>query len=151
MKTTKYILILIVLSLLVISGCSKEQKPVYQQPVNAEELIISLEKILESGVIEKYQIYSRGRYTFSLVNKNKEETKKENTLLESDLSFIKSLVQGNKFNSIPPYMEGAGENCPTILLRVYLNQEQEKTVRAESCANTPEAFNKIVEEIEKLK
>ena len=46
-------------------------------------------------------------------------------------------------------MEGAGENCPILLLRVNLNKEVTK--RAESCANTPETFNKIIEEIEKLK
>ena len=150
MNTTKYILALIILSLLVISGCSKEPEQVYQPPVEQEKLIISLEKILESGVTDKYQIYSTGRYVVSLINKNKEEIKKESNLLESDLNYLKSLVRGNEFNSIPPYMEGAGENCPTLLLRINLN-DNERTVRAESCANTPDPFNNIVAEIEKLK
>ncbi|MEK6936811.1 MAG: hypothetical protein AABW58_01940 [Nanoarchaeota archaeon] len=150
MKISKYIFILLTLSLLVISGCSKQEPaPVYQPPVEQEKLIISLEKTQESGVTNKYQIYSTGKYITSLINKNKEETKNENTLLEADLNYLKSLVDSDEFNSIPPYMEGAGENCPIILLRVYLNKEITK--RSESCANTPEAFNKIVLEIEKLK
>ena len=151
MNTTKYILALTILSLLVISGCSKQEPaPVYQPPVEQEKLIISLEKTLESGVTDKYKIYSTGRYVVSLINKNKEEVKKEATLLESDLNYLKSLVQGKAFNSIPLYMEGAGENCPIILIRTNFN-DNEKTVRAESCANTPETFNSIVAEIEKLK
>ncbi len=149
MKTAKYIFILTILSLLVISGCSKQEQ-VYQPPVGQEKLIISLEKTLESGVTDKYQIFSTGRYTVSLINKNKEESKKENKLVEADLNYLKSLVQESEFNSIPSYMEGAGENCPILLLRVYLNN-QEVTKRVESCANTPEAFNNIVSEIEKLK
>lgn len=148
MNTTKYMFILTILGLLITSGCSKQPEQIYQQPVEEEKLIISLSKTLESGVTEKYDIYSSGRYTNSLINKNKEETKKENTLLESDLTYLKSLVQGDDFNSIPTYMEGAGENCPIILLKTYLNKE--KTLRAESCANTPEQFNKIISEIEKL-
>jgi hypothetical protein len=85
-----------------------------------------------------------------LINKNKEENKNENTLVEADLNYLKSLVQNTEFRSIPPYMEGAGENCPTLLLRTNFN-DVERTVRSESCANTPETFNKVVAEIEKLK
>ena len=149
MKTTKYIFILIILSLLIISGCSKQPEQVYQPPAE-EKLIISLEKTLESGVTDRYQIFSTGRYTSYLINKNKEELKKENTLAEADLNYLKSLVQSKEFKSIPPYMEGAGENCPIILIRTNFN-DNEKTVRSESCANTPEAFNKVIVEIEKLK
>lgn len=149
MITTKYILALIILSLLVISGCTKEPEQVYQPPVEQEKLIISLEKILESGVKNKYQIYSTGKYKISLINKNKEEIKKESTLAETDLNYLKSLVQSKDFNSIPPYMEGAGENCPIVMIRTYFN-DNEITKRSESCANTPEGFNKAVAEIEKL-
>ena len=148
MNTLKYISIMLLLSLLIVTGCSTKQEQVYQ-PVEEEKMIISFQKMLESGVTEKYEIFSTGRYAFSLLNKNNEENKRENTLLPEDLTYLKSLVQGDKFDSIPPYMEGSGENCPILLLRINLNQEVTK--RAESCANTPEAFNKILEEIEKLK
>ena len=144
MNTLKYISIMLLLSLLIVTGCSTKQEQVYQ-PVEEEKMIISFQKMLESGVTEKYEIFSTGKYTFSLISENK----RENTLLAEDLTYLKSLVQGDKFESIPPYMEGSGENCPILLLRINLNQEVTK--RAESCANTPEAFNKILEEIEKLK
>ncbi len=147
MQTAKYIFILTILSLLVISGCTKEEpKQIYQPPVQEEELIISLEKVYEKET-HKYYIYSTGRYSNNLISSGEPA---EGTLVESDLNYLKSLVQGYKFNSIPAYMEGAGENCPTIILKVYFNQQQEKVLRAESCANTPEEFNKIVDEIEKL-
>ncbi|MEK6861646.1 MAG: hypothetical protein AABY07_06770, partial [Nanoarchaeota archaeon] len=86
----------------------------------------------------------------TLTNNNKQQTKNEGKLADGDLNSLKDLVVGREFQTIPPYMEGAGENCPIILLKIDLNGE-EKTRRAESCANTPEAFNKVVAAIEKLK
>lgn len=150
MKISKIILILAVLSLILVSGCKKAAQEQVYQPKQEEKLIISLEKTVASGVNEKYDIYSSGRYVVTLTNKNKEETKKENALQEYDLNYLKSLFNSKEFKSIPPYMEGAGGNCPTVLLRIS-SDDQDKTVRAESCANTPDAFNKVVDEIEKLK
>ena len=146
---TKYILITSILLVIFLVGCQQQQK-IYEQP-EKETLIISLEKAQEiSGVKEKYEIYSTGKYIVTLANKNKQETKKENILSEADLNYLKSLVSSKPFSTIPNYMEGSGENCPLIILKTSLNNN-ERILRAESCANTPEAFNLVQSDIEKLK
>ncbi len=153
MKNIKFIIILLVLSLFLASCTQKQtqEQPIYQKEEINEVLIISLEKNNEiSKVQEKYEIYNTGKYITSLINKNKQETKKEGKLPESDLNYLKSLISSKEFSSIPNYMEGAGQECPVILLKINFNN-LDRLVRAESCANTPEAFNKITESIEKLK
>ncbi len=148
---TKIYFILGLLALLVLNGCApKEPETIYQQE-EKDYVIISLNDLAGfSQVEQKYEIYNSGKYFITLINKNKQETKTESQLSESDLNYLKSLVQSKEFNSIPPYMEGAGSDCSSILLKTYFN-ENEKTIRVESCANTPDAFNKIVDAIRKLK
>ena len=151
MKTKSYLIILAVLSLL-IAGCTQKQEPqpVFQQPQEQDKVIISLDKINDvSNVEEKYEIYFSGKYTKTLTNNNKQDTKSNGQLLQSDLDYLKSLVINKEFNSIPSYMEGAGENCPVIKLNVEIPDS--RLIRTESCANTPEAFNKVIDAIEKLK
>lgn len=153
MKNIKFITILVILGLLV-TGCAQKQiqeEPVYQKEEVKEVLIISLEKNNEiSNVQEKYKIYNTGKYITTLTNKNKQETKKEGKLVQSDLDYLSSLISSKEFRSVPNYMEGAGQECPVILLKIDFNN-LDRLVRAESCANTPEAFNKVTELIEKLK
>ena len=153
MKIKNLLIILSIVSLLVLNACTPKQAEEKIYPANEEKdyVIISLSDLAGfSQVEQKYEIYNSGKYIKTLINKNKQETKNEGQLQESDLNYLKSLVQSKEFNSIPPYMEGAGSDCSSLFLKINLNNE-EKTIRAESCANTPEAFNNVITAIQKLK
>ena len=148
----KFYVVLGIFALLVLSGCSQQKQPEKIYPTNEVKdfVIISLDKINNDKTEHKYEIYNSGKYTSSLINPNKQENKNEGQLAEADLSYLKSLVQNKEFNSIPPYMEGAGQDCTITIIKTNFN-DQEKTNRAESCASTPDAFNNVVAAIEKLK
>ena len=154
MKFKNLLIILSLVSLLVLSACTQskpDETKIYPTEEKQDYVIISLSDLAGfSQVEQKYEIYNSGKYIKTLSNKNKQETKNEGQLAESDLSYLKSLVQSKEFSSIPPYMEGAGSDCSSILLKTNFN-DNEKTIRTESCANTPDSFNKVVSAIEKLK
>ena len=119
MNTTKYILALTILSLLVISGCSKQEPaPVYQPPVEQEKLIISLEKTLESGVTDKYKIYSTGRYVVSLINKNKS--------MKSCLKGVR--IQKRVIDKLFFYSSGMGKTIFVVSIHSSLRSEHSTTV-----------------------
>ncbi|MBI2672445.1 hypothetical protein HYX16_05930 [Candidatus Woesearchaeota archaeon] len=152
-------IIFLALGLLVLSGCVKPQeKQIFKEELNGriyedlDNAIISLEKrSAEDRIDEKYIVYSSGKYTVSIINEKDKETRKEYRLTVEDLNYLKSLVSGSGFSSIPIYMEGGrGSECPIYILEVEINKIK-SLIRSEDCANSSETFNKIIEAIEKLK
>ncbi len=147
---------LVVLGILVllISGCVKDnpfpQKPEEKNffPDTVEVLLISMDIINSyKGEGQKYEIYNTGRYFLRPIDSLK-GLDKEAILSQNDLNYLKSLVNTREFKTIPDYMTGTGDDCPTYVIRI---ESQGRVIRAESCATNPEAFNKLIYSIEKLR
>jgi hypothetical protein len=150
----KSCILILSIFVLLISGCAKEnpfpEKPEEKDffPDIVEVLLISLDiSDSQSGIGQKYEIYNTGRYFLRPIDGMK-GVDKEAILSQSDLDYLKSLVNTREFKTIPNYMDGNKENCPTFVIRI---ESEGRVVRAESCAITPDPFNKLVYSIEKLR
>ena len=150
----KSCLLILGIFVLLISGCAKDnpfsEKPEQKDffPDTVEVLLISMDiSNSETGIGQKYEIFSSGRYFLRPIDGMK-GVDKEAILSKSDLDYLKSLVNTREFKTIPDYMSSTGDNCPVFVVRI---ESQGRVIRAESCAITPDLFNKLVYSIEKLR